>query len=167
MVEEKTLDRASRYLAYKPRTRKELCRYLKDHGVGTQEAEECADLLEEYHLLDDLEYARVYAESMLQRGRGLERIRRELAQKGISRNTIEDGLALLEEMPDEDEAALEQAKDLLLDEDLVGMDYHEKQKLKSRIAGRLSRQGYRMETVYRAVREAFEQTERDQREYEE
>lgn len=159
-------DLAAKYLAYRPRTRQELCRHLIDRGVSHEDAESCADLMEEYHLIDDLQYAKMFIESGLESGRGMARIRRELQQKGVSRLIIEDAQAQMEELPDEYEIALGQAMEAIRDMDLRGMEYGEKQKLMGRIAGRLGRRGFPAETVYRAIRTAFAQRETQQQEEE-
>lgn len=163
-VSERALNIASRYLSFKPRTKGETAKHLKDKGIGPKEISACISLLEEYRLLDDLEYSRMYMETMLQRGRGMARICRELQNKGVDRFIIEDAQLLIEEdAPDEYEMALEQASAALEDEDVLNMDYREKQKIRSRIAGRLARRGYGTDTVLRAVRTAFAQREEEQR----
>lgn len=164
-VSEKTLNLASRFLSYRMRTRAELDRHLKEKGVDPSERAACIARMEEYHLLDDLEYARMYIESMLERGRGLARIRRELAGKGVDRYVIEDAVALLgDDLPDEYEAALGQALEELAEENLLAMDYREKQKAKARIVGRLTRRGYEMSTVLEALQAAFSRREQELRE---
>ncbi len=156
-VSDKCMDRASRYLAYKPRTRQELCRHLRDRGFGEEEIRACADRLEEYKLLDDLEYSSLYIETMVQRGRGMDRIRRELAAKGVDRNTIEDAVAGMEDLPDEDRLAMDQARQMLEGMDLCGMDHNEREKVKARIARRLASRGFRADTIYRTARKAMDE----------
>ena len=163
---EEIMDRAAKYLAYQPRTRQELCRHLRERGARPEDVQRCADLMEEYHLIDDLEYARMYIESRLESGRGMARIRRELQQKGVSAFVIEDAAALLEEIPDEYEIALQQAEAAIAGEDLRSMDYADKRKLMGRISGRLVRRGYRTQTVYSAVRTAFARREEAQQDEE-
>ncbi|MBQ9016381.1 MAG: regulatory protein RecX [Firmicutes bacterium] len=155
-IREKCMERASRYLAYKPRTRQELTRHLQGRGFPEEEINACADQLEEYNLLNDLDYASLYIETMTQQGRGMERIRRELAAKGVDRNTIEDAIAEMEELPDEEELALEQAARMLEDLEPAGLDFREREKIKARIARRLAGRGFRTDTIYRAVRQAME-----------
>ncbi len=164
LQEQKLMDKAANYLAYKPRTRQELRKYLRERGASAETVDRCLATMEEYHLIDDLEYSRMYIESMLQRGRGLVRIRRELRTKGVEEDVIEDALHQMEELPDEYEMALEQAYSVIGQEDIAGMDHHEKQKLMARLAGRLGRKGYPAETVYRAVRTALAEREQQQKE---
>ena len=156
-VSEKCLERASRYLAYKPRTRQELCRHLKERGFHQEEITACADQLEEYHLLNDLEYASLYIETMAQRGRGMDRIRRELAAKGVDRHTSEEAIAGMEKLPDEVELAMDQARRMLDGTDVTDLDYKEREKIKGRIARRLAGRGFRTDTIYRVARRALEE----------
>lgn len=167
-VRPQTMDRASKYLAYKPRTRADLVRHLRERGCDEEEACLCADLLEEYHLLDDLDYSRMYMESMIRRGRGMARICRDLRAKGVDANTIEDARADLdtEGLPGEDQVALEAALAAVADQDLLHMDYREREKVKGRIARRLAGRGFSTDTIFTAVRRAFQQREADQREEE-
>ena len=161
---QKAMDLASRYLSYKPRTRKELCAHLREKGIDEENISLCADLLEEYHLLDDLQYSRMYIESMMDRGRGMMRIQRELNQKGISREIIEESLEMMEEMPSEDDMALQQAEDAVRGEDIAAMDYRQRERLKGRIARRLAGRGFRTEAIYQAVAKAVEDRLQEQRE---
>ncbi len=163
MISEKLLDRAARYLAYKPRTSRQLRSYLAEHGAGEEEAEECVKMMEEYHLLDDLEYSRSYIDTKAREGHGMNRIRRELAQKGVPASVIEDALAEIDDLPEEEETALAQALAAVEGVDILNMEYPDKQKLMGRIAGRLSRRGFSAETVYRSVRTAFARREEEQR----
>lgn len=165
-IRQEVLDRAARYLAYKPRTRHQLRQYLLERGTDRELVEECLDLMEEYHLLDDLQYSVMYMESMAERGRGMARIRRELIQKGVSSQVIEDALARAEGLPSEEERALALAADAAEGLDLLRMDYRQKQKEMGRIAGRLSRRGYPSELVYRSVKTAFARREEEQKEEE-
>lgn len=161
---QKAMDLASRYLSYKPRTRKELCSHLREKGIDEENISLCADLLEEYHLLDDLQYSRMYIESMMDRGRGMMRIRRELIQKGISQETIEEGLQLIEEVPSEEDMALQQARDAVMGEDIASMDYRQRERLKGRIARRLAGRGFRTEAIYQAITKAAEERLQEQKE---
>lgn len=165
MTSDQVIDKAGKYLAYKQRTRKELVDHLQKKGCSREEAEACADRMEEYHLIDDAEYARLYIESRLASGRGMNRIRAELAGKGIDGNTIEDALLLLENLPDEDEIALEQALAALDGVQVRGLEYEQKQKLMARIARRLAGRGFRTDTVYRAARTAFSKKEQEEEEH--
>ena len=86
----------------------------------------------------------------------MERIRRELMTKGVDRNTIEDAIAQMEELPDEEQVAMEQAMLMLDGIDTAGMDYQEREKIKARIARRLAGRGFRTDTIYRVARKAMD-----------
>lgn len=161
---DKAVDLATKYLSYKPRTRRELEEHLKKKGCSADVISSCCNMMEEYHLLDDLQYCRMYIESRLESGKGMARIRQELLSKGIDRYTIEDALPLLEDLPDERDMALQMAKDAAADLDLLSMDYNEKQKARARIARRLAGRGFQTDAVFTAVRKAFDEREQAQRE---
>lgn len=159
MTSDQVMDLAGKYLAYKPRTRKELCDHLLKKGCSESQAAECADRMEEYHLIDDVEYSRAYIESRTASGRGMARIRAELSAKGVDRNTIEDALLLTGGLPDEYAMALEQARAAVSGLDVSAMDYAERQKVLGRIARRLAGRGFSPDTVYRASKKAIELSE--------
>ena len=85
-VSERCMERASRFLSYKPRTRHELIKHLTERGFGMEEASLCADRMEEYRLIDDLEYSRMYFEAMFERGKGQDRIRQALGDLADGRH---------------------------------------------------------------------------------
>ena len=154
---EEVLDRAAKYLAYKPRTRRQLCDHLKSRGAGEEDIARCVEMMESYHLLDDMEYTRMYIESRLSSGKGMNRIRQELRQAGIENSMIEDALLLVEDLPDEYEMALDQARAVMETENTADMDYADRQKLMARAARRLAGRGFSTDTIYRAVRAAMDE----------
>ena len=161
---EEGLDRAARYLAYQPRTRRQLVDHLRGRGVSADDADRIADLMESYHLLDDMEYTKMYIESRLDMGRGMNRIRQELRQAGIDGSMIEDALFVMEDLPDEYETARMQAREAVRGENVGAMDHAARQKLMARIARRLAGRGFSTDTVYRAVRAALDEAARDREE---
>lgn len=159
---EDVLDRAAKYLAYKPRTSKQLRDHLKSRGAGQEDIARCIEMMESYHLLDDMEFTRMYIESRLASGKGMNRIRQELKQAGIDSTMIEDAMLLVEDMPDEYEMALDQARAAIEAENTAEMDHAGRQKLMGKLARRLGSRGFSTDTVYRAVRAAMDEAqERD------
>jgi len=103
-------ERALRLLAVRPRARRELEARLRQAGFEPAEVSSELDRLEEVGLLDDGAFARELAEHHLTvRGSGRRAVAGALASKGVSRETIEQTLAGLEE--DESVRALEVATD--------------------------------------------------------
>jgi regulatory protein len=103
-------ERALRLLAVRPRARRELEARLRQAGFEAAEVSSELDRLEEVGLLDDGAFARELAEHHLTvRRSGRRAVAGALASKGVSRETIEQTLAGLDE--DESVRALEVATD--------------------------------------------------------
>ena len=80
---------ALRLLKFRPRSEYELRRRLKQKGFPEEGIRQTLDFLQECQLLDDREFARMWAESRAKRPLGLRRIKQELKAKGISRDLTE------------------------------------------------------------------------------
>lgn len=148
------LERAVSYLNVKPRTRMQVIRYLQGKGYGDGDISEAVAELEQYNYIDDRNFARLYFELGFEKGRGEARIRRELAEKGVPRDIIDEAFEELEDIPDPYETALEIGRNVVGTR--VGDDelsYEEKQKLQAKIARKLANRGFSGEIAYRAARE--------------
>lgn len=149
------LEKATTYLNRSPHTEKEVIDYLLRKGYERGEAESAAAQLKEYGYIDDLSYAKLYFEYGFEKGRGTDRIRRELAGKGISRELIDLAYNELENVPDEYEMALSLAA-RIADESggVTGeMSYKDRQKLQAKIVRRLAARGFSGSDSYSAARE--------------
>jgi regulatory protein len=103
-------ERALRLLAVRPRARRELESRLRQAGFETAEVASELDRLEEVGLLDDGAFARELSDHhMTVRGSSRRAVAAALASKGVSRETIDQTLAGMEE--DESVRALEVAMD--------------------------------------------------------
>ena len=90
-------ERALYYLNIKPRTRKQVERYLKEKGFSEDEILPVLKELEEYSYIDDLSYSIMYFELGFEKGRGKLRIKRELAERvfqKISYKTLSKSLKI-------------------------------------------------------------------------
>ena len=99
----RTMDRAVRLLAAKPRSVGELRRRLLEKRWTDHEiVDEVIAKLEEYKYLDDGQYARELAAGKLrQKPQGPRRLRQSLAQKDLDRETVETAVAsAFETMPE-------------------------------------------------------------------
>ncbi|WP_270170495.1 RecX family transcriptional regulator [Paenibacillus sp. SYP-B4298] len=86
------------YLGVKPRTRKEIERYLKRKELDAELIEQVADRLEQERIIDDREYARMYASQRLRNhAKGRLAIRQELQQRGVSKQAAEQATSELDE----------------------------------------------------------------------
>lgn len=147
------LDRALKYLNIKPRTRHQVEQYLKGKEYAEDEIVEALAQLEEYHYIDDLNFARMYIELGFEKGRGMARIRRELSEKGVNRDTIAAAIDELEELPDEYKMALKIGRNIVGGIDVSALEYKDIQKLRAKIARRLAGRGYTRDVAYKVAKE--------------
>ncbi|MGI6722176.1 MAG: regulatory protein RecX [Anaerovoracaceae bacterium] len=83
-------DVSFKYLTYRNRTVSEMREHLAKKKFSEQEIDAEIESLQSMKYLGDIEFCKLYMSSSFARGRGMERIRRELRQKGVSRFDIED-----------------------------------------------------------------------------
>ena len=76
-------ERAAAYLNIKPRTKMQVIRYLKSKGYEEDEINDAVTELEEYRYIDDFSFSVMYFQYGFEKGRGIMRIKRELAEKGV------------------------------------------------------------------------------------
>lgn len=150
------LERATAYLNRSPHTEKEVIDYLLRKGYEQGESEAAAANLKEYGYIDDLSYAKLYFEYGFEKGRGRDRIARELAAKGISRELIDQAYGELEEAPDEYEMALRLAAQIVQESGGLSddMSYTDRQKLQAKIVRRLASRGFSGSVCYSVARES-------------
>lgn len=84
-----------KHLERRPFARRDLGRRLRQKSHPAAAVETALDRADLAGLLDDLKYARSYAETRAARGRGPGRLRRDLAQQGVAREVIDKVLAAL------------------------------------------------------------------------
>ena len=150
------LEKATAYLSRKPHTEKEVLEYLQRKGYGPDESAQAVSELKEYGYLDDLAYAKMYFEYGFEKGRGKDRISRELAAKGVARDVIEQAYNAMEEKPDEQEMAMRLAEQVIRESGGLsdGMTYEEEQKLQAKIVRRLAARGFNGSVCYTEARES-------------
>jgi len=96
------LEVATRALARRDYSERELRNRLARAGVESAAAEEALGALRERGLLDDSRFATQRAEALAERGRGDAAIRFELERQGVSAELIEEAVASL--APERDRA---------------------------------------------------------------
>ena len=150
------LEKATAYLSRKPHTEKEVLDYLQRKGFEPDESAQAVSELKEYGYLDDLAYAKLYFEYGFEKGRGKDRISRELAAKGVTRDVIEQAYGELDEKPDEQEMAFRLAAQVVRESGGLSdeMTYEDKQKLQAKIVRRLAARGFSGRVCYTAARES-------------
>lgn len=150
---DKAAEKAASYINIKPRTRHQIVQYLKDKGFEEDVILQAVAELEEYHYIDDFDYCKQYFQYGFEKGRGLERIRRELTEKGVSSDVIQMAYDELEDVPDQEEMALSVAAPMVAGLDLESMAYDEKRKLQAKIGRRLVSKGFSSEVAYKVIRQ--------------
>ncbi len=144
-------ERAAFYINIKPRTRMQVIKYLRDKGFEENEIMETVKELEQYHYIDDLQYSQLYFEMCFDKGRGISRIRRELRDKGVSKEIIDEAFANLEEIPDQEEMALQIGRTVVEGINTEDLSWPEKQKLQAKVARKLASRGYSQDVVYKVI----------------
>ncbi|MCI5535262.1 MAG: recombination regulator RecX [Clostridiales bacterium] len=145
-------EKAVSYLNIKPRTKQQVIKYLRGKGFGEDEIHETLKELEEYHYIDDARYCRLYFEYGFEKGRGTDRIKRELAEKGVAHDVIEIVYEELDNVPDQFEAAMRIGRQVVSGIDVHELDYHERRKIQARIGRRIVSRGYSQDIAYKVMK---------------
>lgn len=137
-------DTAAKYLASRMRTCSEMKEYLAKKDFGEDEIREVIEEFRDFRYLDDEEYCRQYINYACSKGKGPLRIRQELADKGVDRETIGFALEDYYDRDEELERALRQAE-----KTLAGKPVDEK--IRGRLGRRLVSLGYSTDVVYKVI----------------
>lgn len=148
---EKAAEKAAAYINIKPRTAFQVRKYLRDKGYEDDVISSVINQLEEYHYIDDMEYAMMYFRYGFEKGRGILRIKRELSEKGVSSDVIEMAYEELEDVPDQNESAMQIAQSMISGMNIEDLEYEEKRKLQAKIGRRLISRGFSSDVVYRVI----------------
>ena len=144
------MDRAVHYLSYRPRTCREVRRYLGKHGLSRY-ADAAIDRCVEVGYLNDEAYARAYVRERIRlKPRGRPRLVSELLTRGVDRDTAERavGAALEEEGVTEAELLLDVAARRA--RSLRGVD---PPAARRRLSAFLARRGFRAGEIRDAVQQ--------------
>ena len=137
-------DAAAKYLASRARSTGEMKTHLKSKGYEDGEiAAVIADFLD-YGYLDDEDYCRQYLKYAFSKGKGPLRVKQELAEKGIGRDTIAFALEDYEMEESDLDRALAQAR-----KTVAGKPVDEK--MKGRVGRRLVSLGYSTDIAYKVI----------------
>ena len=150
-------DKASSYLALKPRTEAEIRNYLKNKEYSQSEIDDAVGKLLEYRYLDDTAYAETFIRQAAERGWGKRKIEQNLSEKGVSRHALDEAWNRLEDEGGEDTAGIFDEKKRALE---IGVKMTRQQlaegkeldeKFLNRVGRRLAGQGYQADSVYFVV----------------
>ncbi|MHB8647063.1 MAG: regulatory protein RecX [Thermomicrobiales bacterium] len=144
-VRQRATEAAVRYLGLRPRSTHEIQDYLHRKGYSPETVETAVGMLTERGYLDDLAFARWWAENRAQfQPRGPHLIRQELRRKGVTSATIDETLAEQAETVDTDAQALALARSKLRSFHKNGL---EPEIIARRLSGLLARRGYGYDIV--------------------
>jgi len=140
-----------RQLSHSPKTRHQLAQVLAKRNVAPDAAAAALDRIAELGYIDDAAFARAWVESR-HRSRGLAQsaLRRELTERGVDRDLIDE--VLVEGVSVESERAAARA---LVDKKLRSMSGVSDETATRRLVGMLNRKGYSAGVAFTVVREAL------------
>jgi len=154
------MEAATAYLENRMRTVAEMRKHLAEKEYSPEEIDECVMGLIGLRYLDDYVYAMRYYEYSHEKKRGSRRAQRELAEKGVDKETISNAYEdyLYESKVDEFETALAIAKKEVyvasdkfgeFDDELTKRDIDDK--LIARIARKLESRGFSYDDIHRVL----------------
>lgn len=152
---ERATDSALRFLAYRPRSTREVTDRLRQRGYSVQAIDAAIEKLRGWRYLDDQEFARFWVENRQEnRPSGSRRLRQELRQKGVDGEVVEQAIEAFEvdELPMAIELARKRA------ERLRGLDPIVRRR---RLAGFLQRRGYNWDIVKPALDQVLGELDED------
>lgn len=91
-TDKNAMNKALRYVQYKPRSSGELSERMKKWGYSHERIEHVIDYLEDMDYLNDRKFAELYVDEMLGKGFGYRKVRQKLFEKKLSREIIEEVL---------------------------------------------------------------------------
>ncbi len=140
---EEAYNKTLNYLAYRPRSRVELERYLKEKKVSEEASAAVIERLGRAQLIDDQDFARYWVENREQFApRSKRALRSELRQKGLSDTDVQAAVADVDEEHSAYEAARKRAPRL------AALD---RETFYRRLSGFLQRRGFGYDVVKRVV----------------
>ena len=149
-------DKCLRLLSYRPHTRMELIRKLRNSGYPPLDINKVIDWLEENNLIDDRKFASMWVSSHLEKKRISKRaLQRYLIKKGVAKNIIEESLE--GRFSEEDE--INSAYEVIVNRINKSRKDETKEKNRDRIFGYLYNHGWDLSTIKKAWRMVEENEE--------
>lgn len=146
---EVALQRAVRFLSYRPRSEKEIIDNLRKHETPEKVIESIMARLTGNGMVNDRNFARLWIENRSTfRPRGSYALRTELRQKGITDKVIEEALTDLDEDSLAYAAGRKKAPKIKTDDE---------QEFRNKMYGFLSRRGFSYETIAEVVRKIWQE----------
>jgi len=130
-------DAALNFLSFRPRSEREMRRYLSQRGMGPEEADSMIAEFKRLDLINDEAFARFWTENRRRfRPRGDRLLTAELMQKGVDRETI-DTVTSGDDAPDQEALALDAARPFLR-----RVEHLEWREFRERLGNHLVRRGF-------------------------
>jgi regulatory protein len=146
---------ALRFLAHRPRTRREIRDRLREEECEEALITETLDELERNGLINDRAFADAFIRDQnLRRAAGARLLRQKLLLLGVEREIVEEALAAAAAPEAELDAATELAAKLVKKTPLPRTPA-ERQKLRLKVSSALARRGFGWDTIGDAVRRAL------------
>jgi regulatory protein len=138
---------ALRFLAHRPRTRKEVRDKLREKEFGDKDIEKVLDNLTQAGLLNDMEFAKMYVRDALSaKPVGKNLLRQRLLLFGVDKATVDEVLQEAFSTVNDEAAAMEAGRKFLK-KSLATRKASDKAQLRSRLAGFLNRRGFSWATI--------------------
>lgn len=140
----KAMDKAYRFLSFRPRSEKEMRDKLSEK-FEQETVDEAIGKLKSYNFINDEEFARMWVNSR-QSGRSAKALAFELKRKGLEKSVIDGALSDVDK-----ESELESALELVRSKSKYqGL---EKQEAYQKIGGFLARRGYNYDIIKKVIEE--------------
>jgi len=139
-----------RLFRFRPRSEKEIAERLRKKEIPEDTIKKTILYLKRSELIDDRMFAKGWISSRLKKPFGLSRIRFELKQKGIKDEILSEEMENAVQDYSEIDAVLDLAQ-----RRLRKYGHLEKIKAKQRLYNYLVRRGFKIGTIYKAIKELF------------
>jgi regulatory protein len=144
---EAAIQRALRFISYRPRSTAEVAANLRKHETPEPIIEQVIGRLRETGTLNDEKFARLWVENRSElKPKGAYALQQELKQKGLGEAAIRQSLAGLDEAALALQAARQKA---------AKMRTSDEQEFKKKLYGFLGRRGFGYETITRVVQQVW------------
>ena len=150
---------ALRFLAHRPRTRKEVRDKLREKEFGEDDINSTLDSLQRAGLINDNEFARMYIrDALAARATGKVLLKSKLLMMGVDKAIIDNALQETLNGVDEEASALEAGRKFLK-RSTIPRSAIERGKLRNRLAAFLGRRGFQWSTIQPVVKELLKEHE--------
>ncbi|GLV58164.1 regulatory protein RecX [Dictyobacter sp. S3.2.2.5] len=150
---QKAVDRAMNYLSFRPRSREEVRRYLKQKQTPLELIDAVIERLNQLDLINDESFASFWIESRERfRPKGAQAIKNELKMKGVKREVIDEVVTGEQDEELALRAGRKKAQSLLRQPD---MDYNA---FRTKLGPFLQRRGFSYEVTKRVAQQLWEES---------